>query len=58
MALKMTQKELAVKVNEKDSIIREYETGSAIPNQQILMKLQRALGVKLTGSNIGEKIVK
>eukprot|EP00128_Syssomonas_multiformis_P013113 Colp12_sorted_trinity150504_noHs@977 len=46
---KMTQKDLATKINEKPQIIAEYESGKAIPNNQILGKIERALGVKLRG---------
>lgn len=45
----MTQKELATKVNEKPSVINDYESGRAVPNQQVLAKLERSLGVKLRG---------
>lgn len=45
----MSQKDLAQKVNEKPSVIQEYEASRAIPNPQILAKLERALGVKLRG---------
>jgi putative transcription factor len=45
----MTQKDLATKVNEKPSVINDYESGKAVPNQQVLAKLERALGVKLRG---------
>lgn len=55
---KLSQKELATKINEKPTIINEYESGKAIPNQQILGKLERALGVKLRGKNIGEPLFK
>lgn len=48
-----TQKELATEISERPQIITEYESGKAIPNQQILGKLERALKVKLRGSNIG-----
>lgn len=46
---KMTQKDLATKVNEKSSVINDYESGRAVPNQQVMSKLERALGVKLRG---------
>ncbi|KAH7842888.1 hypothetical protein Vadar_010974 [Vaccinium darrowii] len=46
---KLTQAQLAQVINEKPQIIQEYESGKAIPNQQIISKLERALGVKLRG---------
>ena len=36
-------------INEKPQVIQEYESGKAIPNQQIISKLERALGTKLRG---------
>ena len=36
-------------INEKPQTIQEYESGKAIPNQQIIGKLERALGAKLRG---------
>ncbi|KAL0711196.1 hypothetical protein Bca4012_018174 [Brassica carinata] len=44
---KLTQSQLAQLINEKPQVIQEYESGKAIPNQQILSKLERALGAKL-----------
>ncbi|CAO3670089.1 unnamed protein product [Umbelopsis ramanniana] len=49
----LTQKDLAQLVNEKPQVVNEYEAGKAVPNQQILGKLERALGVKLRGKDIG-----
>jgi putative transcription factor len=49
LALKFSQKDLAEKINEKTSVIQDYESGKAIPNPQILGKLERHLGVKLRG---------
>jgi putative transcription factor len=46
-AKKMTQKEVATAINEKPQVVAEYETGKAIPNPQIIAKLERALGTKL-----------
>ncbi|CAO2163566.1 unnamed protein product, partial [Urochloa humidicola] len=46
---KMTQAQLAQMINEKPQVIQEYESGKAIPNQQIIGKLERALGTKLRG---------
>lgn len=48
---KMTQKELAAAINEKYDIISSYESGKAIPNNHILNKMQKVLGVKLNGLN-------
>jgi len=38
---------LAAAVNEKPSVINDYESGKAIPNGAIISKLNRALGVRL-----------
>jgi len=45
----LTQKQLATQLNMQPQVINEYESGKAIPNQQILSKLERILGVKLRG---------
>ena len=49
MDLKLSQKDVAQKINEKPSVLQDYESGKAIPNPQILVKLERTLGVKLRG---------
>jgi putative transcription factor len=46
-AKKMTQKDLATAINEKPQVIGQYESGKAIPNPQIISKLERKLGTKL-----------
>lgn len=51
----LTQKELANKVNVKPEIIRDIESGKAMNDKQILVKMQKVLGVKLVGNNIGTK---
>lgn len=43
----MTQKDLATKINEKPQVVGEYESGKAIPNGQIIVKMEKVLGVKL-----------
>ena len=48
----LTQKDVAQKINEKPSILQDYEAGKAIPNPQILGKLERVLGVKLRGASV------
>ena len=50
----MKQKDLATKINEKPQVINEYESGKAIPNSQIINKIQKALGIYINGSKAGE----
>ncbi|GAA95633.1 uncharacterized protein L969DRAFT_44672 [Mixia osmundae IAM 14324] len=50
----LTQKELAQKINEKS--IGDYENGKAIPNVAVLGKMERILGVKLRGKDIGQPL--
>ena len=45
---KMTQKDLALKINVTNKVINDYESGKAIPNNAIKMKIQKALGIILT----------
>lgn len=47
LAKKMTQAQLATAINERPQIIQQYECGQAIPNPQILNKLDKALGIHL-----------
>ncbi|KAJ7197256.1 multi protein bridging factor 1-domain-containing protein [Mycena pura] len=54
--LKLSQKDVAQKINEKPSVLQDYESSKAIPNPQILGKLERVLGVKLRGADIGKKL--
>mgnify|MGYP003513034462 CR=1 FL=1 len=42
----MTQAKLAQAINEKPAVVNEYENGKAIPNGQIISKIERALGCK------------
>ena len=56
MEKNLSQKDVAQKINEKQSVLQDYESGRAIPNPQILGKLERVLGVKLRGADIGKKL--
>lgn len=52
-AKNLTQKDLATAINEKPQVVNDYESGRAVPNQQILGKMERKLGIKLRGKDIG-----
>jgi len=47
LAKKMNQKQLGTAINEKPQVIQQYEAGKAIPNPQVISKLERALGCRL-----------
>uniref|UniRef100_A0A336LN95 CSON014800 protein n=1 Tax=Culicoides sonorensis TaxID=179676 RepID=A0A336LN95_CULSO len=51
-----SQKELATKICEKPQIVNDYEAGRGIPNNVILGKIERAIGLKLRGKDIGQPI--
>ncbi|KAK7314492.1 hypothetical protein VNO77_33017 [Canavalia gladiata] len=46
---KISQAELAKQINERTQVVQEYENGKAVPNQAVLAKMERVLGVKLRG---------
>ncbi|XP_061026066.1 endothelial differentiation-related factor 1-like [Eubalaena glacialis] len=54
----LTQKDLATKTNEKPQVVADRERGRAIPNNQVLGKIERAIGLKLRGKDIGKPIEK
>lgn len=52
----LSQKDLATKINEKPQIVNDYEAGRGIPNNIILGKMERVLGMKLRGKDIGQPL--
>jgi len=53
----LTQKDLATKICEKPQVVNDYEAGRGIPNQTVLAKLERAIGMKLRGKEKGQPLV-
>ena len=47
MAKGMSQKDLASKVNVKTQVMGDYESGKAVPNGQIISKIEKTLECKL-----------
>ena len=47
MAAKMTQKQLAMKLNVKAPIVANYEKAKGIPNPRLISNMERALNCKL-----------
>ncbi|KAK6428297.1 multiprotein-bridging factor 1, partial [Oleoguttula sp. CCFEE 5521] len=54
----MTQKDLASKANVDVKAVADLErTGADFPSMDVVLKLQKAANVRLTGSNIGEPML-
>lgn len=47
VAINLSQADLAKRINEKQSVVNEYESGRAIPNPQVIVKIERALNCRL-----------
>lgn len=47
VAASLSQGDLAKRVNEKQSVINDYENGRAVPNPQVIVKIERALNTRL-----------
>lgn len=45
------------KICEKPQIVNDYEAGRGIPNHMILGKIERVIGIKLRGKDIGTPMV-
>eukprot|EP00758_Cryptobia_borreli_P005098 Tbor_TRINITY_DN4734_c0_g1::TRINITY_DN4734_c0_g1_i1::g.17174::m.17174/K03627/MBF1; putative transcription factor len=56
-AKNMTQADFAKAINEKTSVVTEYESGKAVPVENIILKMEKALGVHLRGVKMGEAML-
>ncbi|KAM0746691.1 ylMBF1 [Meredithblackwellia eburnea MCA 4105] len=52
----MSQGDLAKAINQKATVVQDYENMKATPNPQILGQMERILKVKLRGSGIGQPL--
>lgn len=43
----LSQGDLAKRINEKQSVVNDYENGRAVPNPQVIVKIERALNCRL-----------
>lgn len=53
---KLTQTALAQKLNVKASVVNDYEIGKAVPDNQLLGKMEKVLKVRLRGKSRGTSI--
>jgi putative transcription factor len=47
ISIGMSQDELGKKINEKKSVVAKLETGDMVPDEKLIKKLERALGISL-----------
>ena len=47
VASNLSQADLAKRINEKQSVVNDYENGRAVPNPQVIVKIERALNCRL-----------
>ena len=46
ISMKMSQAELDKFIKEQPKVVQEYENGKVVPNQVVLAKMEKVLGVK------------
>jgi putative transcription factor len=53
-AKQWTQAQLAQAINESAAVVTQYENGKAVPNEGVLVRMEKALGVHLRGALAGQ----
>ncbi|EPY38516.1 transcription factor [Angomonas deanei] len=56
--LNWTQADLAQKISERVTVVTEYENGKAVPEERILVKMEKAFGIYLRGAKAGQEFGK
>lgn len=56
--LNWTQADLAQKISERQSVVTDYESGRAIPEERIIVKMEKTFGMHLRGVKAGEPMGK
>jgi putative transcription factor len=54
----MSQKDLAMKINERLTVLSKIETGQMRPDDKMIVKLERELGVKLREKLVDTQVAK
>lgn len=44
-------------MNEKPQVINDYEAGRGIPNNLVIGKIEKAIGIKLRGKDRGQPLL-
>jgi putative transcription factor len=54
----MTQKDLAMKINERQTIVSKIETDQMRPDDKVIRKLEKELGIKLREKVVDTQVAK
>ncbi|KPI84239.1 hypothetical protein ABL78_6695 [Leptomonas seymouri] len=57
-SLNWSQQDLAQRISERASVVAEYENGKAVPEERVIVKMEKAFGMHLRGAMAGEPMGK
>jgi putative transcription factor len=57
-SLNWSQQDLAQRISERASVVAEYENGKAVPDERVIVKMEKAFGMHLRGAKAGEPMGK